>query len=218
MIVAINKPKGPTSHDIVNQIRRITGERRVGHAGTLDPMAQGVLVVGIGRQSTKQLGELMLGDKTYQAEINLGATSTTDDAEGEISQIVTSQQPIETQILNVISEFIGTIQQVPPAFSAIKMGGTPAYKLARKGVALEMGSRTVTIDAIRIISYSWPILTIEVDCQKGVYIRSLARDIGEKLGVGGYLSKLIRTKVGSYTLDTSTTIDAFRETFKPAST
>jgi tRNA pseudouridine55 synthase len=214
MVVAIKKPKGMTSHDVVNRIRRITGERRVGHAGTLDPMAEGVLVIGIGRESTKKLGQLMLGRKTYEAEITLGATSTTDDAEGELTGTGAEQIKLTSEeIKKLLAQFEGTIQQVPPIYSAIKRGGTPAYKLARQGRKVELGARTVTIDEIRLVDYNWPRLVIEVDCQKGVYIRSLARDIGEKLSVGGYLTKLVRTRVGEFTIDKSMTIEAFAESF-----
>lgn len=214
MIVAINKPLGVTSHDVVNMVRKIAKERRVGHAGTLDPLAEGVLVIGIGRASTKQLGELMLGRKTYAAKITLGATSTTDDEEGEKQIIRTADPEISSDVIKqTVKSFVGDIQQMPPAFSAIKMGGTPAYKLARQGKNVILGKRSVTIDDIRIVSYLWPKLIIEVDCQKGVYIRSLARDIGEKLNTGGYLSGLVRTRVGEYTIDKALAIEDLEKLF-----
>lgn len=210
MIVGINKPKGPTSHDVIYQVRRITHVKRVGHAGTLDPAASGVLVVAIGRDSTKQLTELILHDKEYLTTVTLGATSTTDDGEGEIqeSRIENREYRIE-EIDKVIRQFVGTIMQVPPIYSAIKMGGRKAYELARKGTDVVMAPREVVIHTIKVISYSWPELVLAVHCGSGVYMRALARDIGKALGVGGYMSALERTRVGDYLLEKSMTISEF---------
>jgi tRNA pseudouridine55 synthase len=210
MIVGINKPVGPSSHDIIYQVRKVTHVKRVGHAGTLDPAAAGVLVVAIGRESTKQLGIITNHDKDYLAEVTLGATSSTDDREGTITQVRGSECVVRREdVEHVLVKFTGTIQQVPPAYSAIKMGGKKAYELARKGKEVIMEPREVVIHSIEVVSYAWPILTISVHCGKGVYIRSLARDIGAALGVGGYMSALTRTRVGDFRIEDSMTIPEF---------
>lgn len=211
MIVGLIKPKGPTSHDMIYQVRRITHIKRVGHAGTLDPAASGVLVVAIGRESTKQLTALIQHDKEYVATVTLGVTSTTDDGEGVItkSQITNDKSTSLEEINTVLKQFVGTIQQVPPIYSAIKLGGRKAYELARKGTEITMTSREVVIHSIEVVSYSWPLLIIKVHCGKGVYIRSLARDIGGALGTGGYMSALERTRVGEYLIENSMAIAEF---------
>ena len=198
-VFIINKPLGITSHDVVNRVRKITHERRVGHAGTLDPLASGVLIVLVGRSATKRQNEFMGLPKEYEAEITFGYESDTDDAEGPIQ------------------EFIGTIQQRPPRYSAIKVGGSPLYKKARRGDTTlkreDIAVRSVQIDHIEILDFTpattdhSPRLRINIQCQKGVYIRSLAYDIGKRLGVGAYLSALTRTKIGSYTLENALSLD-----------
>ncbi|MBU1472344.1 tRNA pseudouridine(55) synthase TruB [Patescibacteria group bacterium] len=198
-IVAVYKPKGPTSHDIVNVVRRITGEKRVGHAGTLDPLASGVLVVGIGREATKKLSLIVGKEKEYIATIKLGATSTTDDEEGEKRNVECRMSNVET-IQRKIKQFSGVISQVPPVYSAVKVDGKEAYKYARKGKEVELKPRKVLIKEIEIIEYSWPLLRLRVVTGPGVYIRALARDIGGALGVGGYLASLERTRVGDFTI------------------
>ena len=212
-IIAINKPVGPTSHDIVDEVRKITRERRVGHAGTLDPLASGVLVVGIGRQATRQLSQIVKGKKEYKAEIILGKTSTTDDAEGEKTD-VSEKAPDKSKILKILQDFVGRIEQVPPAYSAIKQKGVRAYSLARAGVKVKLAPRIVTVEKVELISYNWPTLKILVVCGPGVYIRSLARDIGKLLGCGGYLSALERTVVGGFTLKDAKTVEEFAKEFK----
>lgn len=209
MIVGIIKPKGPTSHDIIYQVRRITHIKRVGHAGTLDPAASGVLVVAIGRDSTKQLTELINHDKEYVATVTLGATSTTDDSEGKIQDTSNKKQVEREEINKVVKQFVGTIMQVPPIYSAIKMGGRKAYEFARKGTDIIMAPREVVVHAIEVVSYTWPEVVIKIHCGKGVYIRSLARDIGTTLGTGGYMSALERTRVGEYRIEKSMTIPEF---------
>ena len=198
MIVAVYKPKGPSSFKIIGQIRKITGIKKVGHAGTLDPLASGILVVGIGRDGTKKLSEAVGQDKEYIAEIELGATSTTDDAEGPVVRQIVAKIP-KTKIIPVIKKFIGEIDQIPPIFSAIKIKGRRAYKMARAGEVPELKARKVLIKDIKIISYFWPILKIKVVTGPGTYIRSLARDIGQELGVGAYMKELERTRVGEFT-------------------
>lgn len=204
----IYKPKGPTSHDMIDRLRRLTGEKRIGHAGTLDPLASGVLVVAIGREFTKQIDSLMKTEKEYVAMIKLGETSSTDDEEGEKRIFINvgadcnpPTPPDESSVKNVLSKFVGEIMQTPPAYSAIKLKGKKAYELARAGKAVEMKPRPVLIKKIELLKYEWPFLQIRVTCGPGVYIRSLARDIGEKLDVGGYMAELERTRVGDFLLD-----------------
>jgi tRNA pseudouridine55 synthase len=203
-IFPIYKPKGPTSHDIVDQVRRVTGVKKVGHAGTLDPLAEGVLVVAVGREATKQISSIVKTEKEYIAEIKLGETSTTDDEEGEKNETPNSkiQIPKET-IVEALKGFVGEIEQIPPIYSAIKVKGKSAYKYARKGEDLKLEPRNVLIKEIQVLKYEWPILELRVVSGSGVYIRSLARDVGEKLGVGGYLASLKRTRVGEYKIEDS---------------
>ncbi len=197
-ICAIYKPIGPTSHDVVDKIRELTGVRKVGHAGTLDPLASGVLVVGIGRDATRRLSEIVSQEKRYEAVIRLGQTSTTDDEEGE-KTVWSVKNALDIDRIKIcLQQFEGRVKQVPPQYSAIKKGGRVAYKEARKGRRLNLTAREVKIKKIKIIKYKWPLLSLRITTGKGVYIRSLARDIGERLGVGGYLTKLERTRVGEY--------------------
>lgn len=202
-IYNIFKPFGVTSHDVIDQLRTLSSEKRVGHAGTLDPLASGVLVVAIGREYTKKLNELMIQEKEYIAEITLGQASTTDDAEGEKRAVEVQEIPDREEIQRVIANWIGTVQQAPPVYSAIKVKGTPAHRRVRSGQHVELLPREVEIKNIEILTYAWPILKIQVTCGKGVYIRSLARDIGNDLKVGGYLSSLVRTRVGDFTIDSA---------------
>lgn len=201
-IFAVYKPKGPTSHDMIDRLRRETGEKRIGHAGTLDPLASGVLVVGIGREATRKLAFEVKKEKEYLAEIKFGETSVTDDEEGEKT---IWPKPINIPDKNLIEEtlrlFVGVIKQMPPVYSALKIKGTSAYKLARQGKEVKLAERQVEIKQIELLDYTWPFLKIKVICGPGVYIRSLARDIGAKLGVGGYLSALERTRVGDFKID-----------------
>lgn len=197
-ICAVWKPKGPTSFAIVAAIRRLTGKKKVGHAGTLDPLAEGVLVIGIGRPGTRELSTSVVKEKEYEAIIRLGASSSTDDEEGEIIPSPTSNLPSLQQIREILPQFTGTISQTPPLHSAVKIAGQPAYKLARKGKVLSLKPRQVEVKKIALLSYQWPLLQIRVITGPGVYIRSLARDIGDALGVGGYLTELVRTRVGEF--------------------
>jgi tRNA pseudouridine55 synthase len=194
----IDKPKGMTSHDVVDRVRKITGEKRVGHAGTLDPNASGLLIVGVGREQTKKLGTIAKDtNKTYQAEIYLGEEKTTDDVEGVTSNS-SDFVPTRHDIDNVISKFEGEQMQTPPAYSAIKLKGKKAYELARKGKTVELVPRTVVIYSSKVIRYDYPVLEVEFEVSSGTYIRALARDIGRKLGTYGYLNNLRRTKIGKY--------------------
>lgn len=209
-IIAINKPKGPTSHDIVHKIRKITGEKRVGHAGTLDPLAEGVLVIGITRKGTRQLEKYVQGEKVYEAGIKLGENSTTDDDEGEKTK-VSKKIPTQDEIEKTLKKFEGKVSQIPPLYSAIKIKGKASYKYARKGEEIKLEARQVEIKKITLINYQYPILKIEVTTGKGVYIRSLARDIGKMLGTGGHLSSLKRTKVGPFTTKDTLTLEEFEK-------
>ena len=197
-LFAVYKPKGPTSHDIIMRIRRITGERHVGHAGTLDPLASGVLVVGVGRAATRKLTSEIRKDKTYIADIYLGASSTTDDAEGERTTYAVAHIPTDEMVAVVLIKFVGRILQRPPVYSALKISGKPAYKRVREGERVELAPREVEIHAIKLLAYDWPHLRMQIDTGSGVYIRALARDIGEALGTGAYLADLERTRVGEF--------------------
>ena len=201
MIFAIYKSKGPTSNFIVQKIKRITGIKKVGHAGTLDPLAKGVLVIGVGRASTKKLSQVVAKEKEYLATIKLGLKSTTDDEEGIKEKITVLERPNKKDIQKVIKKFEGEILQVPPIYSAIKIKGKEAYKLARKGQEVQLKPRKVKVKKITLQDYKWPYFKIRVVTGPGVYIRSLARDIGQNLKTGGYLSNLERTRVGKFNRD-----------------
>lgn len=204
-IYPIFKPKGPTSFTMIAQLRKITGIKTIGHTGTLDPLASGVLVVAIGREFTKKLDIIVQQEKEYVTMIKLGVTSTTDDEEGEktVSELSNGENfPIsQAQVQAVLPEFVGTIQQTPPIYSAIKIQGKPAHRRVRKGQTVTLQPRPVEIKSLELVSYTWPFLELKIVCGKGVYIRSLARDIGEILGTGAYMAELVRTRVGQFSLD-----------------
>jgi tRNA pseudouridine55 synthase len=213
-LVVVDKPSGMTSHDVVGRCRRIFGTRKVGHAGTLDPMATGVLVVGIER-ATKILGMLTATDKSYAATIRLGQTTSTEDAEGEVLQTVSAAGVGESQIEESVAALRGELDQVPSAVSAIKVDGQRAYKLAREGHAVELAPRRVRIERFDVLSVrrqaDFVDVDVEVDCSSGTYIRALARDVGATLGVGGHLTALRRTRVGSFGLDLAAGLDELAE-------
>jgi tRNA pseudouridine55 synthase len=212
--ILINKPKGMTSHDVVNWVRRITGVRKVGHGGTLDPAASGLLIVGITREGTKRLGNVSKGmDKEYEAEITLGMSSSTDDSEGELIKS-NETMPSKDEVVNVINGFLGKSMQVPPAFSAIKLGGKKAYNEARRGKPLELPSREIAIHSIKLLNYNYPIILLSCEVSSGTYIRALARDIGERLKTGAYLSDLKRTKIGAYKLVNALDLEQFEKQWK----
>ena len=210
-IVVVDKPAGITSHDVVGRCRRIFGTRKVGHAGTLDPMATGVLVIGIER-ATKILGLLTATSKSYTATIRLGRSTTTDDAEGEVVQNVPAGHITDDQIQAGIAKLRGDILQRPSSVSAVKIGGKRAYQLAREGQEVELAQRQVRIDRFDILGIrrtpdGFVDVDVEVDCSSGTYIRALARDLGAALGVGGHLTALRRTRVGGYGLDHARTLE-----------
>ena len=199
-IFAVYKPKGLTSNAVLNRLRRAAGTKKIGHAGTLDPLAEGVLVVGVGREATKQLAKEVAKEKEYIASVTLGITSVTDDEEGEKTKRTIYTIPTKKEINKVLRVFVGTISQIPPAYSAIKIKGKEAYKRIRKGEDVVMKPREVVIKSILLKSYHWPYVALNVVTGPGVYIRSLARDVGEALGTGAYLSGLVRTRVGQWTI------------------
>ncbi len=202
-ICAVNKPIGPTSNDVLEMIRKKTGVKKVGHAGTLDPLAQGVLVIGLGRDATKKLQIFVNKEKEYLAIIRLGVNSTTDDEEGEKTSKTKNIQPKTREINQAVNKFVGVISQVPPQYSAVKIKGRAAYKYARSGKKVRLKARRVEIKEIEVLGYQWPELKLRIVTGPGAYIRSLARDIGIKLGTGGYLKSLIRTRVGDYEIGES---------------
>lgn len=216
-ILLVDKPAGWTSFDVVAKIRSTIrrsytekGEKptkrqlKVGHAGTLDPFATGLLVILLG-DATKKAGEFLKLDKVYEAEITFGATSTTGDPEGEITP-VDGNQPSEEEVRDVLERFTGDVRQRPPIFSAIKVNGQRAYKLARDGKEVEIPERTVTIHSIELIEYDYPKLTIRTHVGSGTYIRSLVVDIGEALGTGAYCSQLRRTKIADWDIKDARTV------------
>ncbi len=206
-ILNIDKPLNITSMDVIRQLRKITGIKKIGHAGTLDPLASGVLVVALSKKYTKRINEIMSTKKRYETEINLSAFSETDDAEGKKEYIFVNKKPTIEDIKKVLLNFIGEIDQVPPIYSAIKINGKKAYDLARKGELIEMKKRKVFIEDIKLISYDYPLLRIKVKCGKGTYIRSLGRDIGKSLKTGGYLTFLRRIKVGKFSIENSVKLE-----------
>jgi tRNA pseudouridine55 synthase len=214
-IVVIDKPTGMTSHDVVARCRRIFSTRRVGHAGTLDPVATGVLVIGIDR-ATKILGLLTKASKSYAATIRLGQTTSTEDAEGELLQRVSAEHVTDEAIAAAVAGLRGEIKQVPSAVSAIKVGGRRAYRLVREGRDVELEARPVRVDRFEVLaarraSDGLIDIDIEVDCSSGTYIRALARDLGAALGVGGHLTSLRRSRVGRFGLDQARSLDDLAE-------
>lgn len=212
--MVVDKPAGMSSHDVVGRLRRFFGTRKVGHAGTLDPMATGVLVVGIER-ATKILGQLALETKSYEATIRLGQSTTTDDAEGETTDTADASGVTDEAIDAGVAALTGEIDQVPSAVSAIKVGGRRAYDLVRSGEEVELKSRRVTVSRFdvleRIRAGQVTDLVVVVDCTTGTYIRALARDLGAALGVGGHLTALRRTRVGPFGLDAARTLEQLEE-------
>jgi tRNA pseudouridine55 synthase len=222
-LVIVDKPRGMTSHDVVARIRRLAGSRRVGHAGTLDPMATGVLVVGV-EKATRLLGYLTLTEKRYAATIRLGQSTSTDDAEGEVAVTASAAGVSAETLTKAIAGLTGEIRQVPPAVSAIKVGGQRAYRLTRAGAAPELEPRPVTVyefavTAVRRVEGDGEVgglldVDATVRCSSGTYIRALARDLGAALGTGGHLVRLRRTRVGGYGIEGARTLEQLAERFE----
>ena len=211
-LVVVDKPSGMTSHDVVARVRRLAGTRKVGHAGTLDPMATGVLVLGLNR-ATRLLGHLTLTDKRYDATVRLGGTTTTDDADGDLVSSSPTDHLSEDDVRSALSSLVGEIDQVPSSVSAVKVDGRRAYARVRAGEEVELSARRVTIHAIDVVSLDLPEVKVAVHCSSGTYVRAIARDLGAALGVGGHLTALRRTAVGPFTLADARTIDELTESF-----
>jgi tRNA pseudouridine55 synthase len=215
-LVVVDKPAGWTSHDVVAKARKLAGTRRIGHAGTLDPMATGVLVLGVGR-ATKLLGHLALTDKGYDATIRLGVSTVTDDAEGEVVAETEASGITDDTIVTAMRALTGDIMQVPSAVSAIKQNGVRAYARVRSGEQVELAARPVTVHRFELLGArrEEPYLDIDVavQCSSGTYVRALARDLGVALGVGGHLTALRRTRVGPYSLSDARTLDELASEF-----
>jgi tRNA pseudouridine55 synthase len=214
-LAIVDKPAGWTSHQVVGRIRRLAGTRKVGHAGTLDPMATGVLIVGV-EKATRLLGYLALSDKAYEATIRLGIGTITDDAEGEVITTVGGAADLDdAEIEAAMAKLRGDILQVPAAVSAIKINGVRSYRRVRAGESVELSERPVTIrrfemvgsQGVEVDGMDYVDLSVVVECSSGTYIRALARDLGAALGVGGHLSSLRRTRVGAFTLDEAQTLE-----------
>lgn len=220
-LLIVDKPVGPSSMAACARVRaalrRGGAPRRVkvGHGGTLDPLASGVLVILCGK-ATPLCNRVMAGKKRYHARIDLSAFSTTDDREGERTEVPVAAPPSENAVCVAAAGFVGETLQRPPAFSAMKVGGQRAYALARKGKAVELEPRPIVIESIDVLAYEWPFVELDVRCGKGVYIRSLARDLGTALGTGGSLDALRRTAVGRFTIDRAIELDALPEVLSQA--
>jgi tRNA pseudouridine55 synthase len=206
-LLVIDKPGGMTSRDVVNRVQRWFPRRtKIGHTGTLDPLATGVLVVCVGA-ATRLADFVQAMGKTYRSRFRLGATSTTDDADGTVTANLGAVPPTREQIAAAIPWFLGSVEQVPPTFSAVKVSGARAHELAREGKDVPLAARTVRIDAIHLLGYEWPFLDVEIDCGKGTYVRSIARDFGARLGCGGMVETLRRTLVGPFTAELAIGLD-----------
>lgn len=198
-LLLVNKPAGISSFDVIRRLRRITGVRKMGHAGTLDPLATGLMLILLGK-ACKQAQVLTKLDKRYVAQIRLGANSSTGDAEGELT-VVSDRVPSRDEVEAALERLTGRIRQVPPVYSAIKIGGQEAYKRVRAGETVEMPSREVTVYENLLLEYDYPVVRLESKVSSGTYIRTLAQDLGELLGTGAHLTGLVRTEVGTYRLE-----------------
>lgn len=207
----LDKPPGMTSRDVVDRVlRAFPGPRKqrpkAGHAGTLDPLATGVLVVALG-SATRMIEVVQAGAKTYKAAVLLGAVSDTLDADGTVTPVEGARDPGEESIQEAARSFVGVIQQVPPEYSALRVGGKRAYDLARDGNEVQLAARPVRVDRVSVLRYEYPHLDLEIDCGAGTYIRSIARDIGEALGTGGLIAELRRTRVGPFRVEDALPLD-----------
>lgn len=216
-LVVVDKPSGLTSHDVVARVRRLAGTRKVGHAGTLDPMATGVLLVGVDR-ATRLLGHLTLTEKAYDATVRLGAATTTDDAEGETVSTASVAHLTEDDVRSAAGAFVGAIEQKPSAVSAVKVAGRRAYARVRAGEDVDLPARSVTVHELLVTDVRPGDEVFDVDvsvrCSSGTYIRAIARDLGAALGVGGHLTRLRRTAVGPFTLADAHGLDALADDFE----
>ena len=211
-ILNVSKPLGITSHDVVDRVRKASGIRRVGHAGTLDPAASGVLLVCLGK-ATRVSEYLLEGKKRYDTQIRLGISTDSGDSEGKVIYEAPEVKTTREQIEQALSFFRGQIEQIPPMHSAIKHKGSPLYKLARRGVHVERTPRLVEVYDLELSAWTPPSLRLTVECSKGTYIRALARDLGERLGTGAHLQSLVRLASGPYTLDKAIPLSTVEESF-----
>jgi len=206
-ILVIDKPLGITSHDVINRVRRALGTRRVGHAGTLDPLATGALVVAVG-PATRFLQYLPLEPKVYEGTFHFGETTLTQDREGEVTQTRPVPDDLEARLVEACPGFVGEIEQLPPMYSAVKKAGQPLYAYARRGEEVERETRNVYIDELSLLGINGPDVQVRVVCSGGTYVRTLAHDLGEAVGCGGHLAGLRRTAVGLFTLEQAVPLDA----------
>ncbi len=209
-LLIIDKPAGWTSHDVVGRVRRLLGQRSVGHAGTLDPAATGVLPVAVG-SALRAIEFLADASKSYRAEITFGLSTDALDIDGRLTQTCTVPIMDVPAIDALLTSFLGPGEQIPPVFSAIKIDGTPLYERARRGERIEPPKRPITIHRLEVLEWASPVLTVDIDCSKGFYVRSFARDLGERAGTCGYLSNLIRTRVGAFDLCDAWTLKELAE-------
>jgi len=206
-VINLDKPAGMSSAAAVSRVKRLLPRgMKIGHAGTLDPLATGVLLLLIGK-ATKACETLMGQPKQYETTAKLGATTATDDRDSPEIAAAIQRQPSRGEIEKAVAAMVGVIQQRPPAFSALKIGGRPAYELARQGKPVELEPRSVRIDAIEILSWQWPLLRMRIDCGRGTYIRAIARDLGEALKCGGYLTELRRTRIGRFDISQAVSLE-----------
>ncbi|MCP4007297.1 MAG: tRNA pseudouridine(55) synthase TruB [bacterium] len=208
--LVIDKPSGMTSHDVVQRVRRWAKQRRVGHLGTLDPLATGVLPIALG-EATKLSQLLTHGEKSYRGRVRLGIDTTTYDREGEVLRECEGPWPSEEDLRKALETFIGEIQQTPPPYSAIKTGGQAAYRRVRRGEQVTLEPRTVTISRLELLDYEPPFASIDVDCSAGTYLRALANDLGKLVKVGGHLWELVRTRSGPFRIEQSLPLDELDE-------
>ena len=213
-LLVIDKPAGMTSRDAVNYVERtLPRGTKVGHTGTLDPLATGVLVVCVG-QATRLADDVQAMGKGYTATVRLGATSSSDDADGDVTEVADARVPSREEVEAACAKLVGVVAQLPPQVSALKIDGRRAHDLARKGVAVPVQPRTVHVESIAVTAYEWPSLALAVECGKGTYIRSIARDVGVALGCGGYVKALRRTHVGPFEAGQGVGVDADLATLK----
>jgi tRNA pseudouridine55 synthase len=212
-ILNVDKPPGMTSHDVVDAVRRVTGQRKVGHAGTLDPMATGVLLVCLG-QATRVAEYLVAGRKRYRATVTLGIATDTYDAEGQITQSGGRTDFHQAEIEAALGQFVGRLEQVPPMYSALKKDGQPLYKLARQGKVVAREARLVEIEELALLDWTPPSLILELVCSPGTYVRSLAHDLGQELGSGAHLAALVRLASGRFTLAEAVSLQRLEEAFQ----
>ncbi|MBL4700283.1 MAG: tRNA pseudouridine(55) synthase TruB [Phycisphaeraceae bacterium] len=199
-LLVVDKPIGWSSMDVIRRIRNATDRCKAGHAGTLDPLATGIVVCCLGK-ATKLVDSLMIQHKVYETRVDLSAFTQTDDLEGTREEVTVQTLPSPEQITQALKQLTGNIEQIPPAYCAIHINGQRAYKLARKGEIVEIDPRTVTVHSIELSAYQWPFADLKINCGKGTYIRSIARDLGKLLNTGGHCASLRRTAVGDYTLE-----------------